>query len=132
MVWFIEKQPYMYKGVRIFPSGMGLSRLFANDGIDYPVIERVADAKAVLAKPEERDVFSMSFRFDERSSLFLVGYASGITRDEELPSATATSTNLQTWDFRACAPDAVAAWSLGGANKSCVPHRWPDHHSKRP
>lgn len=121
MVWFAQDIPFRYKGVPTFRSGLGISRIFANGGVDYPKIEQVPDATLAPIGGEKRDAFAIHFAFDESRERYYLDYFAGLTAGGPPPSPSESGDNLLLWDFRGCSPDVVEKWQVSGAENSCEP-----------
>jgi hypothetical protein len=124
MVWYSDNIPVLYKGVYMLYTGLGISRTFHNREVDYPKIERVPDAtQAPLGRTDDpRDAFALRFGYEETSDRFVVDYAAGVTGESAPPVAGAVGENLQLWDFRGCATEAIGAWQVNGARAECAPN----------
>jgi hypothetical protein len=123
MVWYADSIPVLYKGVYMLYTGLGISRTFHNEEVDYPKIERVPDAtQAPLGRIDDpRDVFALRFAYEQRADRFVVEYAAGITSESEPPIAGAVGEDLLLWDFTECAAETMNAWQANGARVECAP-----------
>jgi hypothetical protein len=130
MVWFSENTPDNYQGAYSLRLGLGTLPYFR--GGQSVTVNNVTDATDLNVLDKQDNAFAMRFRFDEMNppelqsknqedTRYVIDYASGITGQKELPSASEGYANLQTWDLRDCSQRAVAAWTVEGAESSCNP-----------
>lgn len=123
MIWYTEGVPHVYEGVPLLYSGLGISRIFANGGIDYPNVQRLPDATQAPIANSSRDAFALRFKYIESDNHFHVDYLSGITGSEEPPVASEVAANFQVWNFDDCTPGALSTWKVMGAKSQCVAGR---------
>lgn len=119
IVWFVQDVPFKYKGVPLFFTGLGLSRLFRDGDIDYPQIVRVPNAAQAPIASDTRDAYAMRFYFDETATRFWVDYAAGVTNASAPPTPSQSGDNLRVWDFRGCAPAVTGDWQVEQAQVEC-------------
>lgn len=117
--WYAQDIPSRFKGVPVLLSGLGISRIFANGGIDYPNIVRVEDASHAPLNADNRDAYRLRFEYNPETTRYEIAYLDGISEDSPPPSGREAGDNLRVWDFRTCQPDALAAWEVAWANSNC-------------
>ena len=116
-VWYVENTPDSFRGAYVLRLGLGISRYFENG--KTAVVQPIADALQARIADDDRDAFAMRFNFDSEENRFHVEYIAGITGDNPPPSSSEAGEHLRVWDFRSCAPDALAGWQVAQAEGQC-------------
>lgn len=120
LTWYVQDPPHDYKGAYILHLAIGAARHFLANKDDAAIIAS-ADAAAAPLASDATDAFALSFVYKEEETRYHVDFAQGITTGEPTPSGERAGSSLRVWDFTNCAPDAVSAWRVAGAQASCEP-----------
>jgi hypothetical protein len=123
MVWYTKNLPDNYAGAYIYRLGLGNMRYFTSPTADTPAVvaidPTVTNLTSVSLNQDRRDAFVIAFSSDLSQHDYHIDYVAGRTHVEELPVTAAEASNLQTWDFTGCAPQAINAWQVRNAPAKC-------------
>lgn len=120
MVWFSENTPDNYMGAYLLRLGLGTLPYFKSG--QSVTVNSVTSATELHGLDKHNNAFAMRFRFDKRSTRYVVDYVSGITSEEAAPTPSESTQALQVWTFLGCPPTADD-WKVLEAESSCEPER---------